>query len=361
MRNEPWLWGAADAIAAALLLLNLAVLVFVHARRVRGYVRQRRERRFQPRVEAMLAELSDETSVHGPEWLRAQVRRFNELERPIAATMLIERMQQPISAAERERALAVLREAGAIDLMARSTRRWMPWRRALAVRTLGWVGAAETAPVVLERLEDRNRYVREAAVRALARMREPRALPLLTQWFYGPGPVGAGVVYDALVAFGRESEPVFAQGLQAPDESVRIASCFGIAAVSDPPTARRLLEHALADETTAVRAAAAEAVGHIGGEALPQGIASATRDEQPAVRSAATSALASFDDVEGVGLAVAALADPDRDVVVRAGETLVRLARLPAAGSTAAEALRREDASWPVERAVTLGSLGAIR
>jgi len=53
------------------------------------------------------------------------------------------------------------------------------WRRALAVTTLGWAGAEETVPVLIGRIGDRSRYVREAAVRALGRVGDPEVLPLL--------------------------------------------------------------------------------------------------------------------------------------------------------------------------------------
>ena len=70
--------------------------------------------------------------------------------------------------------LEVLREVGAVDLLVRSTASRMPWRRALAVRTLGWAGAEETMPLLIERIGDRSRYVREAAVRALGRIGDRR-------------------------------------------------------------------------------------------------------------------------------------------------------------------------------------------
>ena len=69
--------------------------------------------------------------------------------------------------------LEVLREVGAVDLLERATRSRIPWRRALAVRTLGWAGADETVSVLIGRLGDRNPYVREAAVRALGRICRP--------------------------------------------------------------------------------------------------------------------------------------------------------------------------------------------
>jgi HEAT repeat protein len=133
-----------------------------------------------------------------------------------------------------------------------------------------------------------------------------------------------------------------------------------VAALADPETARPSLEPLLADSSAAVRAAAAEALGQVGGEPLPDGLARASRDEHPTVRSAATGALGSYDDPCAVGLALNALLDPDRDTAIRAGETLVRLSRLRNAGSAANEALVQSAEAWPVERARTFASLGVV-
>ncbi len=357
--RETWFWTIADAVVAALLFLNLLLIVAVHGRRLRQAARTRRQKRVRTLVEDVLAELDPRTSTRDRDWLRRQIRGFNELERPIAAVMLIERVQ-PVSEEERQHVLGVLREVGAIELLVRSTRRWMPWRRALAVRTLGWVAAEECVPVVIERVSDRNRYVREASVRALGRIGDTRALPIVGQLFRAPGVVGAGVAYDALVAFGESAEPIFAGALRSQLESVRVAACFGVAAVSEPGVARPQLVPLLSDSAAPVRAAAAEALGQIGGGSLPEALARATRDEFAAVRSAATQALGAYDDPRGVELASNALLDPDRDTAVRAGETLVRLSRAAAARAAAAEALARAATAWPVERAVILDALGAV-
>jgi HEAT repeat protein len=357
--DEPWFWAAADSIALVLLLLNVLVLVAVHARRVRQFFRTRRAKRFHTRVEELLGELDPATRARDPQWLRSEIAGFDELQRPVAATMLIERMK-PASSEERAHTLAALREAGVVESIARSTGRGLPWRRALAIRTLGWIGAEETVPLLTERLTDRNRYVRESAVRALGRIGDPVALPSLAELFRSTGRVGPGVVYDALVAFGREAEPVFVQGLESGSASVRVASCFGLAALSEPGHARRLLEPLLGDRAAAVRGAAAECLGEVAGERLPDALARATRDEQATVRSAATGALGSYDDPRGVEFAVKALLDPDRDTAVHAGESLVRLSRSRLAGATARRALGQEEAAWPVERALTLSSLGVV-
>ena len=357
--EQPWPRAIAGVVVLTLLFLNVLVLVGVHARRLRQYFRTRRAKQFHGRVEEILAELDPATRVRDPRWLRAQIGGFDELERPIAATMLVERMK-PASEEERLQTLAVLREAGTVASLARSTARGLPWRRALAIRTLGWIGAEETVPVLIERLSDRNRHVRESAVRALGRIGDPLALPSLAELFRSPGRVGPGVIYEALVAFGPEAEPVFVDALGSEIGSVRVASCFGVAVLSEPESARRLLEPLLGDGAVPVRSAAAESLEQIAGERLPDALAHATRDERATVRSAATGALGSYDDPRGVELAVNALLDPDRDVAVRAGESLVRLSRGPLAGEAARLALLREESAWPVERALTLSSLGVV-
>ena len=357
--EQPWVWASAGAVALTLLFLNVLVLVAVHARRLRQHFRTRRAKRFHVRVEEILGELDPATRARDPRWLRTQIGRFDELERPIAATMLIERVK-PASEEERLQTRAVLREAGAIDSLVRSAARGVPWRRALATRTLGWIGAEETIPVLIECLSDQNRYVRESAVRALGRIGDSVALPSLAELFRSPGRVGPGVVYDALVAFGAEGEPVFVDALDSEILSVRVASCFGVAGLSEPEHARRLLEPLLGDKAAVVRIAAAQSLGQIGGQRLPEALGHATRDEQTGVRSAATGALGSYDDPRGVTLAVNALLDPDREIAVRAGESLVRLSRGSLAGEAAGHALRQEASAWPVERALTLSSLGVV-
>jgi len=334
-------------------VLVVAVLV---VRRLRQTMRARREREFRARLEEIFAELDPRTGRRDPRWLREQIESFDELERPIAAVALIERMK-PASEEEREHALAALREVGVVDLLLRASRGRMPWRRAGAVRTLGWIGAEEGVPLLIARLSDRNRHVRESAVRALGRIGDRRALQPLGELLRSPGLVGEGVVYDALIAFGHDAEPVFAGALRSPTESVRVASSFAIAAISDPATARPLLEPLLQDGAAVVRAAAAESLALVGGESMPEALARATRDELAAVRNAATAALGSHHDVRAVELALSALHDPDRDTAVHAGEALVRLSRQPVAGPSARTALREARTAWPVEWALPLSSI----
>ena len=74
-----------------------------------------------------------------------------------------------------------------------------------------------------------------------------------------------GVVYDALVSFGSAAAPTLAGALRSELELVRVASCYGVAAVSEPEQVHVELTPLLRDSQAPVRAAAADALGQIGG------------------------------------------------------------------------------------------------
>ena len=349
------MWGGLDVVLGALLLLNLALIAAVHGARVRRYLRRPRRRRFQQSLGTAFAALERGDGAA----LRRELERFDEHERPLAAARLSERLRLATDK-ERRHALETLREIGAVDVLLRSTHRRLPWRRALAARTLGRLGADEAVPVLIGRTSDRNAYVRESAVRALGRVGDRRAVLALGELFSTPGRVATGVLYDALVAIGAPAEPVFAAGLRSRHDAVRVSSCFGVAALSAPDAARERLAPLVSDGATPVRAAAAEALGLVGGGPVPEELARASRDEAVSVRRAATHALGAFDDPHGAELAANALLDPDRDTAVRAGEALVRLARLPHARVAAVATLEWSRPLWQVERALVLDGLGAV-
>jgi HEAT repeat protein len=290
------------------------------------------------------------------------VRGLNELERPLAAELLLAQLAETTAPEKRAVLLDALDESGAIELMTRSLRRRMPWRRALAAHMLGRCAARDAVPELLAHLDDRNRGVREAVVRALGRIGDERALAPLTDLYLGArGTVGSGLVYEALTGLGPgHADAVFIEGLRSTNERTRVAACYGIATLLEAERARPLLARALADPVASVRAAAAETLGRIGGSDLPEHLSRATRDEHRSVRRAAVTALASFDNSEAVTLAWTALHDPDRDTAIRAGEALVHLERLPRAGSAARATLAAADEQWPLRRALTLAELGAV-
>ena len=355
--KETWFWVVADIVIGVLLVMNLLVIAVVHVRRLRERSREYRAEHFRARIQQLLAE-------HGPGTdgdtglVRRELSRFNELERPIAASIMFERLEVA-SPEERDTTLAWLRQVGAIEVLLRSARRWPPWRRALAIRMLGVAGAEEAVPVLIERLTDRSRRVREAAARALGRIGDVRALPALAELYMQPGRVGAGIVYEALLGFGSAAARVFSEGLHSPNEHVRVPSVFGVGAALEPAVGRSRLARTLGDESAMVRAATADVLGRIGGNEVTEELARASRDEECIVRRAAVSALASYDDQRAVQLALSALDDADRDTALRAGETLVRLSRLTRVGAIAS-AVVADGQHWPIERARILARLGAV-
>ena len=63
----------------------MLLIVLVHGRRIRQYVRGGRERRFQAQVDEVIARLDQPTGFRDRVWLRSQLAGFDELERPLAA------------------------------------------------------------------------------------------------------------------------------------------------------------------------------------------------------------------------------------------------------------------------------------
>ena len=357
--HQTWFWATTVVIVVVLVALNLALLVGVHVRNIREASRARRAVHFRE----LYGHILDVWAEYPPteselESTRQDLPTFTSIQRDVAAESLIAQLRDA-SPEERARTLERLRQVGAIDFLFESLRRRVPWRRTLAIRLLGHAGADEAVPLLVERIGDRNRYVRNAAVRALGRIGDTRAIEPLSQVFLEPGRIVPGTAYEALLAFGQRSAPVFREGLRSPNQRVRVASAFGVGSVLDPAEATPLLTPRLADESPLVRAGAAQMLGRIGGDQVTDELARAARDDERSVRRAAVSALAGYDDPQAAELAARALDDPDRDTVMHAGETLVRLSRLSRAGPAAKDAVAEREA-WPIERAQILASLGAL-
>jgi hypothetical protein len=173
----------------------------------------------------------------------------------------------------RQRIREVLDGAGAIDAAEEGTRRSMPWRRALACEILGQIGAERSVPVLIDRLGDDRAEVRMAAARALGAIGSPQAEPALASAFLERTKVPTGVAYDALGGRGPSGAEAFSRGLKRSDPSVRVASCFGMAALAGEAdgdgavaTLTRVME---SDDNVRVRTAATHALGVIGGTTPP--------------------------------------------------------------------------------------------
>lgn len=353
----------AAAIALFLLVLNIAVVVFVYWRRLRLGVNEKRAEQVRARLAPVIESIRADASPADRQRLRIAVAELDGHSRPIAAALLIDRLNAA-PAAERGAILQLLREAGAIDVALESARARTAWRRSLACAALGASGAREAVPVLEELLHDHNHHVREAAVEALGSIGDPASLPALRRLYLAETAVRPGIVYAALVEFGPAAADVFAEGIRSPNPRVRASACFGLAAtrrsgVSQDEVSFEPLEHALADPEPAVRIAAADALGTVGAGSVPAHLLTLVTDPEPSVRRASVRALSAYDDPRAVVVAAAALRDDEREVALRAAESLVLLARKSGAGPAAARALAVEDV-WPVETARILEEINAL-
>ena len=204
------------------------------------------------------------------------------------------------------------------------------WReRAFAAELLGRVGNAKAVPALLEtvqatRSEDGD--VREIALRALARIADPRAVePLLTALKGAEGWLAPRIA-DILVRHGEAVvEPMIAFLREQSRHPAR-AWAANILGEIKPPRAFAVLVATLKDVDDEVRAKSATALGKIGDRrAVTYLLDHLLTDPAPFVRARIAGALGQFDDPEVVARLVRALGDPAWWVRMRSVEALEQI------------------------------------
>src|SRR5262245_30516908 len=210
------------AVAAVVILVVIAIGVARHVEWVRAAHRRERVRGELEPVFSRFFDSQDRSRL--AEELRPAFLRMDAAERPVAAVLVTDLMQQA-PFAERAQLRDALEQSGIIELGERGTRRRSPWRRALACEMLGKIGSPLAVPALLERLEDHRPEVRVAAVRALGDIGSAVAVPALAKAFLERRVAPTNVVNDALRRIGGEDAgPTFERGVASPDPIVRVAS-----------------------------------------------------------------------------------------------------------------------------------------
>ena len=349
-----WILAGTGAVMVILIAIGAAC----HLESVRA---GRRRERVRNELEPVFARfLETEDSANLGEELRPAMLRMDAAHRPVAAVATIDLMHEASSPAQTEALRRALDDAGIVELGERGTRRGSPWRRALACEALGTIGATRSVPVLLARLEDRRPEVRTAAVRALGDIGSPEAVPALGEAFLGRRVAPTDVINEGLRRIGDEAGTVFEQGLVATDAAVRVSSCFGLAAIATQRAGcvSRLAEVLASDSDVRVRAAAAAALGIVGGDEVPDPLLAAANDPEIAVRRAAVKSLGSFDDPASGPTLDELTEDEDRETAIRAAEALLALADRPRAAAGAWTRLESSSA-WAVEYARTVAEVTA--
>ena len=141
-----------------------------------------------------------------------------------------------------------------------------PAVRAGAARVIGRLKIAETGEALIKAVNDSQADVRYASMRALGAIGEPRAIKSLTEQlaYYKKGE-GAWSALDALARIGSQaSVPVFRERLQDKDPFIRRAAMEGIGRAGDTESVSVLERSATMDEAPMVRLAAAFALQKLG-------------------------------------------------------------------------------------------------
>lgn len=346
-------------ILVVLLVANLVLYALLVALRENWVLYERRRatlrKRLAPVIERLVEGRDREATTAELARIVASLGRNG---RPVAAWLLRD-LTRDADEATRRRVREVLVECGAIDAAEDGTRRRMPWRRALACEILGTIGAERSVPVLIDRLGDARLEVRMAAARALGAISAPQAASALTSAFLERTAVPTGVAYDALRRLGSPGVEAFSLGLERGDPTVRVASCFGIAATAGSDGAlTKLIRVMERDDNVRVRTAATRALGVIGGGVPPAALLRAVHDPEVRVRREAVAALGSFDDAESVQALAESLADRDREIALRSATSLLVLRERPRAGSAARDVLGSSGA-WSVDYVRTIEGLAA--
>lgn len=171
--------------------------------------------------------------------------------------------------------------------------------RRLAVERVDALPAAQAIRSLVECLGDSSWRVRKAAVeRMVASPHTSDAASALV------GALGDGensgrrnAAVEALISLGARAVPTLLEERHSPDVDVRKLVVDVLAGIADP-LAREPLHEMLADSDPNVRAAAADALGVIGGEGVPEALMGKATDarEDQLVRFSAIHALASMEE-----------------------------------------------------------------
>jgi HEAT repeat protein len=239
----------------------------------------------------------------------------------------------------------------------RNARRWR--ERAFAAELLGRVGNAKAVPTLLEtvqatRTEDAD--VREIALRALARIADPRAVEPLVEALQSAeawlAPRIADIltrhgelVVDPLISFferptrhparpwaanvlgelrAQRAFSALSRGLDDPDDDVRAKSASALGRLGDSRALGYLLDHLLGDPAPFVRSRIAAALGQFDDPVVTDRLIRALGDPAWWVRMRSVEALEHI-GLNAEGPLLLALEDPDPEIKSRAAVALERL------------------------------------
>lgn len=194
--------------------------------------------------------------------------------------------------------------------------------------------SAKNTEIIVQSLGDKNSGIREAAAKALGRMRDPRAVDPLVNALGDPldgvrdaaavalknlnEPLG-GRIYESLTGSSKAREELarindpraiapLVKALRAWDRNVRANAAWTLRKLGDPRAVEPLIE-ALGDKSPVVRGAAASALLEVGDRRAVDPMVKALSDTDESVREAAAWTLGKLKDPRAVEPLILALQD----------------------------------------------------
>ena len=248
-------------------------------------------------------------------------RRFDALtiERAILELLRSEEAASAAWAAE------IFKKSGLVATYGKRLREARKWsERAHAAEVLGIARATTAVPELVAALRDRHEddlSVKVAAAGALAKLRDPTAIPLLAKELLDVDERSSRTVAEALTAFGVLAVPELLRALgEGSNATARVWAARILGRIRDTRATDDLVTR-LYDRDDRLRMAAAEALGNLGDARALQPLVRATlRDPAPQVRAHAAGAVATIEGARAMDVLVAALADPDYGTRLRALE-----------------------------------------
>jgi HEAT repeat protein len=272
-----WMAVAFAVTMAAAVAIERAVFGIVALRQ------QRLERRYVPIIRRAL---------NGDAEARRALAAVPPRHRLTLAWLLIGPLNEDRSPARIDATRSVAETVGVPAIADRylTSARW--WRRALALRALGLMQSRDRAGEIVGALDDSNADVRAAALDALTDLRDPKTVPAIVVRMHDAS-LARGRRAAALSAFGDECEPLLLDLAEVdPPHRVNYARAL---AVCGTVRSRIELCRWARDARSEVRAAAFEALAHVGLDAAAAALAlEALESPEALVRTMAARALAGW-------------------------------------------------------------------
>ncbi len=235
-------------------------------------------------------------------------------------------------------------------------------KRAFAAEKLGQIGSAQSVPFLLSTIretKDEDEDVRGAALRALARIKNERAIPFLIEALGYPETWLPPRISEILVSIGEKSIVFLIKELKNnPSESIRMWSAEILGWLGAKESLDTLMR-SLSDISPEVRAKAAGALGKIKDDrAVFRLLELLLSDPVPFVRIRVSQALGSIGHPAVIDYLINVLKDPEWWVRVRAVEALEKLGEK--AVSALLVALEDEDMEVRKRAAMALERIGYV-